>query len=59
MSEIARLRKKAKLTQNGLAKRVGVAEITIRCWENGTRTPRVKALKVLARVLKAEAGALI
>jgi len=52
MSQIRKLREKAGLTQAELAKRTNVSEVTVRKWEAGTRTPRVKRLRQIARVLQ-------
>jgi transcriptional regulator with XRE-family HTH domain len=44
-------RDKAGLTQSALAENLGVVEITIRRWENGTREPRASDIKKLCEVL--------
>ena len=45
------LRKKAGLTQEELAHRVGVSLMTIRRWEYGERQPRAEEIKRLAEAL--------
>ena len=47
-------RKKANLTQKDLAQLSGVAEITIRQYENGKRQPRTEQLLKIARALQLE-----
>lgn len=51
MSKIQRLRKKAGLTQALLARKLKVSEAIVRKWESGERSPRIKRLKAIARVL--------
>lgn len=45
------LRKKRNLTQKGLAKQVGVSEITIRKYEANKFEPKIVTLMALARAL--------
>jgi transcriptional regulator with XRE-family HTH domain len=52
MSQIKKLREKAGLTQRALAEKIGVSEITVRKWESGHRTPRLRRIRRLAKVLK-------
>lgn len=59
MSRIRRLREKAGLTQSEMARRLKVSEAIIRKWENGTRTPRLKRLKDIARVLRCQQAQLL
>jgi len=59
MIQIKRFREKAGLTQAQLAKKLDVAEITIRSWENDVRTPRLRKLKDIAKVLKCEPAQLL
>ncbi len=54
--QIQKYRKKAKLTQQELADRVGVELVTVKKWESEgapdtKRTPRVEKLKEIAKVL--------
>lgn len=48
---IARLRKKAKLSQLQLGKAVGVSRCAISSWELGRSTPKARWLKPLAKAL--------
>lgn len=59
MSQIRIHRLKAGLTQIELAKRLKVSEAIVQKWENGSREPRVKRLKAIARVLKCPVAALL
>ena len=48
---IARLRKKAKMSQSQLGKAVGVSRCAISSWELGRSTPKARWLKPLAKAL--------
>jgi putative transcriptional regulator len=50
--EVQKVRKELKLTQQGFAQVVGESPSAIRHWEQGIRTPRGAAAKLI-RVLKA------
>ena len=45
------LRKTAGLTQSEAAKKIGVSFMTIRRWENGEISPRIKEMQKLCKVL--------
>ena len=45
---IKKFRLERGLTQRGLANKVGLAEITIRQYENESRTPTLKTLNIIA-----------
>lgn len=47
-NRIKELRKQNQLTQEDLAKIVGVAKLTISRWENGNRVPKIDMAKVLS-----------
>ena len=49
--KILRLRKKAKLTQEQLAKKIGVNRCVVTAWEIGKANPRVDTLKALSKAL--------
>jgi len=49
---LKRTRERRKLTQAGLAKRVGVHQVTIARLETGTRRPSADLLRRLAKALK-------
>ena len=51
---IARLRKKAKLSQTQLAKVVGVSRCAVSAWEVGRATPKARWLKPLAKALSCQ-----
>ena len=48
--EIKALRKKLKLTQKGLAEKVGVDQVTVNRWENEARRPSQLAIQQLERL---------
>ena len=56
---IAKLRKKAKLSQVQLAKAVGVSRCAVSAWEVGRATPKARWLKPLARALSCQVTDLI
>lgn len=51
MTAICTFRHKAKLTQEQLAKELGVTPSCITMWETGNRKPDIIKLKKLARIL--------
>lgn len=48
---IAKFRKKAKMSQDDLAKRMKVSRCTVSAWEVGRANPPVSRLKLLAKNL--------
>ena len=50
--KIRELRKNSNLTQKDLAKLSGIAEITIRKYENNERNPKKEQIEKIAKVLK-------
>jgi len=52
--EIRRFRRRANLTQQDLAQRVGVSTRTIQRWEGGESKPRGLSAKALVRALDLE-----
>jgi transcriptional regulator with XRE-family HTH domain len=52
MSQIRKYRKEAGLTQKALAARLKVCESIVQKWEQGDRSPPLKRLREIARVLK-------
>lgn len=48
---IVRARKRAKLTQAELAKKLGKSRASVNEWESGNHKPRGKMLRELAKVL--------
>lgn len=57
-NNIQKARKKAGLTQKELAQKTGIAEITIRQYENNKRTPKTETLGKIADVLGVSLGEL-
>lgn len=57
--KLKKLRTAAKLTQRELAEKLGVAEIAVSKWEQGTREPKIAALDDIAKALKCKAQDLI
>lgn len=51
-NNIKTARKKLKITQKELATRLGIAEITIRKYENGDREPNLETIEKLAAALE-------
>ena len=51
MKGLAKMRQSRSVTQEELAKAVGVSQETICSWENETRTPNIEKLKQLANAL--------
>jgi transcriptional regulator with XRE-family HTH domain len=59
LDQLAELRKRKGLTQQGLADRMGVEQPTVQRWEKGKREPSLGQLIELAKALDVEPGALI
>lgn len=47
---IKALRIEKQLTQKKLGKYLGVSEVSVRCWENGTKSPSMSAIILLANL---------
>jgi transcriptional regulator with XRE-family HTH domain len=58
-SIIKELRKKKGLTQEELAKAVGVSRLTVSMWESGKASPKAEFLKKLAEVLEVNVNDLL
>ncbi len=56
---IKALRKKEGLTQEQLAKKIGISTITIRQYENGLRTPKYSTVESIAKALDCSVSELI
>ena len=52
MASIKQLREEQFLNREELVELLGVIPLTVSCWENGRRKPRVKSIRKLAKVLK-------
>lgn len=59
MTKIAEERKKAGLTQQGLAEAVGVTQGAVAHWESGRREAPVPMLRKIAKALGIEVARLI
>ncbi len=59
MSQIRKYRKEAGLTQKALAERLKVCESIVQKWEQGDRSPPLKRLKQIAKVLETPPGNLL
>lgn len=59
MNRLKDLRKQKKLTQENLAKEIGVTKLTISRWENNERTPKADKAKQLADYLNVSVGYLL
>lgn len=57
--KIRALRNEENLSQKELGKRIGVSEISVRCWENGTKNPSINALAGLAELFNVSADYLL
>ena len=53
------LRERALLTQEALARRLGVTPMTVWRWENGERNPSLDVLKNIARILECSVDELL
>ena len=51
VNKILKFRKKAKLTQDALAKKLKVNRCVVSAWENGKANPRSDKIKPLATAL--------
>ena len=52
MSKIRELRLKRGLTQEEVAKRLGVTRTSVVFWEQGKQEPRANKIKPLAKILR-------
>ena len=52
-------RMKAGMTQGQLAKKVGVKQPTVACWEAGRANPTARLLPIVAKVLKVKIDVLL
>ena len=50
MDDVRRLRRALGLTQEEMARKIGVTHATVNRWENGVHSPRGMALKALERM---------
>lgn len=51
MSNIQKLRERAKFTQKNLAEKLGVGQSTVAMWESGAQMPRADKLPEIAKIL--------
>ena len=51
-NKLAQLRQNAHLSQKQLAQKLGVSQASINYWENGQRTPSVKAAQKISDYFK-------
>lgn len=49
-SSLSKLRKKKNLTQEQLAKMLGVTRTTVTLWERGTNKPRLEMIEKLTKI---------
>lgn len=59
MNELKKMRLKRRLSQEDIAKKMGVTPATVCRWENGEFLPRADKLIALAKVLKCSVSALL
>lgn len=59
MNALKKMRLKRRLSQEDIAKKMGVTPATVCRWENGEFLPRADKLIALAKVLKCSASALL
>ena len=59
MNALKKMRLKRRLSQEDIAKKMGVAPATVCRWENGEFMPRADKLIALAKVLKCSVSALL
>ena len=59
MNALKKMRLKRRLSQEDIAKKMGVTPATVCRWENGEFLPRADKLPVLAKVLKCSVSALL
>ena len=59
MNALKKMRLKRRLSQEDIAKKMGVTPATVCRWENGDFLPRADKLIALAKVLKCSVSALL
>lgn len=59
MGKLKELRDKRKLTQEALAKQLGVDRTTVAKWESGENMPRAGMLLTLAKILRCKVDFLL
>ena len=59
MNALKKMRLKRRLSQEDIAKKMGVTPATVCRWENGEFLPRADKLIALAKVLKCSISALL
>lgn len=59
MNALKKMRLKRRLSQEDIAKKMGVTPATVSRWENGEFLPRADKLIALAKVLKCSVSALL
>lgn len=59
MNALKKIRLKRRLSQEDIAKKMGVTPATVCRWENGEFLPRADKLIALAKVLKCSVSALL
>lgn len=59
MNALKKMRLKRRLSQEDIAKKMGVTSATVCRWENGEFLPRADKLIALAKVLKCSVSALL
>ena len=59
MNALKKMRLKRRLSQEDIAKKMGVTPATVCWWENGEFLPRADKLIALAKVLKCSVSALL
>lgn len=59
MNEIRRLREQRNMTQEELAKKIGVGRSTVAKWESGDNMPRAKQLIALSQFFEVKVDSLL
>ena len=59
MNALKKMRLKRRLSQEDIAKKMGITPATVCRWENGEFLPRADKLIALAKVLKCSVSALL
>lgn len=59
MNALKKMRLKRRLSQDDIAKKMGVTPATVCRWENGEFLPRADKLIALAKILKCSVSALL
>lgn len=59
MNALKKMRLKRRLSQEDIAKKMGVTPATVCRWENGEFLPRADKLIALAKILKCSVSALL